>query len=172
MALKSTDEYISDNIEFYLKPFNGTNFVVFYDFYSGVKDKNFVDPEIPDYATLSYIHGAPNAADPAKNAYAVNNVQIADGVFQLAPYVIIGGTQYAYPYNQNTDAFIIALPGYSYTPPVGEEAAPSSAAPKRAIGAPAATYRVPKTFSPASRYVKAPYTIMSAGRLDSEKVFE
>ena len=172
LALKSTDEYISDNIEFYLKPFNGTNFVVFYDFHSGVKDKNFVDPEIPDHATLSYIHGAPNAADPANNVYSVNNVQIADGVFQLAPYVIIGGTQYAYPYNQNTDAFIIALPGYSYTPPVGEEAAPSSAAPKRAIGAPAVTYRVPKTFSPASRYVKAPYTIMSAGRLDSEKVFE
>ena len=93
-------------------------------------------------------------------------------MFQLAPYILIGGTSYAYPYHSLSGAFIIALPGYSYTPPVEEGLEPSSVSSRKAPGAPVASYRIPKTFTPAPRYVKAPYSIMPAGRVELEKVSE
>lgn len=107
----------SDYIEFYTREFSDGTYVYFNDFRTGggyIDDLND-DGEDEAYPLVYNHYTANNFDNPGASINTWNNVQLSEGVFQIAPRVMIEGSGYFYGYYSETECAIICLPGYSYT---------------------------------------------------------
>ena len=88
------------------------------------EDKLYYSPYLtgyiePGYGPVRYYCFAPKNL---RLHYPANCV-LQEGVFNFAPYAILEGTTYYYPYNNEIGAIYLELPGYTYAPET--EATPS-----------------------------------------------
>ena len=105
----------SEYFDFYTVEEDGVNYVFFSDICTGLKVSSLANDDPEDWtATMIYQHLSNGAERLADDAYACNSKQVGDGVFHLAPWNFIYGTNYYYSwYQYDSDVAYVVLPGHS-----------------------------------------------------------
>lgn len=92
----------------------GATYIYYAPYFSGYQYAGFVQ-EGTDTGWLEFSHYDLATTAPASHAYVKNNVEMAAGIYNIAPYVAILGTNYYYNWLNSWDGVVLAMPGAQYT---------------------------------------------------------
>ena len=112
----------SSDFEFALKTVDGVSYIIYLPTRTGYC--------VPDYAQagtdsgcLTLMHYDPAVKNPGKHIYTEMNKAIADGVYNIAPYIAVTGTSQYLSYMRSNGTFILTMPGAAAAvAPVGTQA--------------------------------------------------
>lgn len=105
----------SEDFEFTFVKDGGQQFIYYLPFRPGYILPNLAI-EGTDNGMIEFNHHNLAEKHPQNYDYIVNNQAISEGVYNIAPYGSIVNTSYYYNWLYEWKSWIIAMPGYSYTP--------------------------------------------------------
>lgn len=106
----------SDYIQFFTHQYASGNYVFYNPYYCGLDYYDDFGSGYQGYP-LCYMHGSGDIySEPDKYDYTYKNIQLSEGVFQIAPKIMIEGSPYMFGTFRSDEIVIITLPGYTYTP--------------------------------------------------------
>lgn len=92
----------------------GASYIYYAPYLSGYQYAGFVQ-EGTDSGWIEFSHYDLAATSPASHLYVSKNVEMADGIYNIAPYGSILGTNSYYNWLSSWDGVVLAMPGAQYT---------------------------------------------------------
>ena len=109
------DQYWNENSgEDYYSGFHTAKIDCYVDDGRFVYDPYYIGYKVADYGDVRYY-----CYNPFTEAHIANNKVLQEGVFNIAPYAKIEGSNYYYNVTYNVGTIYLELPGYTYTPDAG-----------------------------------------------------
>ena len=122
----------AEYIDFYtVSDTDGEDYIFYSDYNTGFRYPNQNEWKSDTDYTLIYHHQAYGVESPSTNVYAYRNKKIAEGVYQIAPYMQLYGTNYLLANYETQLCVLVLLPGVEFDPVAAEQQAAANPAPRK-----------------------------------------
>lgn len=112
----------AEYVDFYtVTDTDGQDYIFFSDFSTGFRYPSESMWTDDTAVTIIYHHGAYGTESPSTNQYAYQNRKIAEGVYQIAPYMQLYGTSYYLANYEVQLCCLVLMPGVEFDPIAAEE---------------------------------------------------